>query len=223
MDNLHTLSIAAALDLIRGQKLTSQDLAEACFHQIERLNPTLNAFITVCDSATLNPQPAAQTIPFALANALRGIPIAVKDLFDTAGMRTTAGSKFFTDNIPDSDAFVIEKLKQAGATIMGKTNTHEIALGVTGNNPHYGTAHNPWNTDLIPGGSSSGSAIAVATGMALGALAARSASLLRYAAWSDSSPPTDVSARAACSRSHGISIMSVRSHPACVMLQYSYK
>jgi len=170
MDNLHTLSIVAALDLIRGQKLSPHDLAEACFHQIERLNPTLNAFITVCDSATFNPQPSEQTIPVALANALRGIPIAVKDLFDTAGLRTTAGSKFFTDNIPNSDAFVIEKLKQAGATIMGKTNTHEIALGVTGNNPHYGTAHNPWNTDLIPGGSSSGSAIAVATGMALGAL-----------------------------------------------------
>lgn len=170
MDNLHSLSIAAALDLIRGQKLTPRDLAEACFRQIERLNPTLNAFITVCDVATLNPQPSEQTIPFALANALRGIPIAVKDLFDTEGIRTTAGSKFFADNVPNSDAFVIEKLKQAGATIMGKTNTHEIALGVTGNNPHYGAAHNPWNTDLIPGGSSSGSAIAVATGMALGAL-----------------------------------------------------
>ncbi len=170
MDNLHSLSIAAALDLIRGQKLSPQDLADACFRQIERLNPTLNAFITVCDVASLNPQPSEQTIPFALANALRGIPIAVKDLFDTAGIRTTAGSKFFTDNIPASDAFVIEKIKQAGATIMGKTNTHEIALGVTGNNPHYGTARNPWNTDLIPGGSSSGSAIAVATGMALGAL-----------------------------------------------------
>jgi len=170
MDNLHTLSIAAALDLIRGQKLSPHDLAEACFHQIECLNPTLNAFITVCDSATLNPQPTEQTIPYALANALRGIPIAVKDLFDTASLRTTAGSKFFAENIPDSDAFVVGKLKQAGATIMGKTNTHEIALGVTGNNPHYGTARNPWNTELIPGGSSSGSAIAVATGMALGAL-----------------------------------------------------
>ena len=170
MDNLHSLRIAAALDLIRGQKLTPRDLAEACFRQIERLNPALNAFITVCDVATLNPQPSEQTIPFALANALRGIPIAVKDLFDTEGIRTTAGSKFFADNVPNSDAFVIEKLKQAGATIMGKTNTHEIALGVTGNNPHYGAAHNPWNTDLIPGGSSSGSAIAVATGMALGAL-----------------------------------------------------
>ncbi len=171
MDNLHSLSISAALDLIRGQKISPQELAGACFRQIERLNPTLNAFITVCDSQTpANPLPSEQTIPFALANALRGIPIAVKDLFDTAGVRTTAGSNFFADRIPESDAFVIEKLKQAGATIVGKTNTHEIALGVTGNNPHYGTAHNPWDLTRIPGGSSSGSAIAVATGMALGAL-----------------------------------------------------
>jgi aspartyl-tRNA(Asn)/glutamyl-tRNA(Gln) amidotransferase subunit A len=171
MDNLHSLSISDALNLLRGQKISAQDLAEACFSQIERLNPKLNAFITVCDTpSTTNPQPSERTIPFALANALRGIPIAVKDLFDTAGIRTTAGSKFFTDNIPNSDAFVIEKLKQAGATIIGKTNTHEIALGVTGNNPHFGTARNPWDTTLIPGGSSSGSAIAVATGMALGAL-----------------------------------------------------
>ena len=161
MDNLHTLTISNALDLIRGQKISPQDLAAACFRQIERLNPELKAFITVCDSqAPANPQPSGQTIPVALANALRGIPIAVKDLFDTAGIRTTAGSKFFADNIPDTDAFVVEKLKQAGAIIMGKTNTHEIALGVTGNNPHYGTARNPWDVTRIPGGSSSGSAIA---------------------------------------------------------------
>jgi aspartyl-tRNA(Asn)/glutamyl-tRNA(Gln) amidotransferase subunit A len=101
---------------------------------------------------------------------LRGIPIALKDLFDTAGVRTTAGSKFFADNVPDTDAFVVNNLKQAGAIIMGKTNTHEIALGVTGNNPHYGTARNPWDATRIPGGSSSGSAIAVATGMSLGAV-----------------------------------------------------
>jgi aspartyl-tRNA(Asn)/glutamyl-tRNA(Gln) amidotransferase subunit A len=100
---------------------------------------------------------------------LRGIPIAVKDLFDTAGVRTTIGSRFFANNFPQQDAFVVEKLKQAGAAIIGKTNTHEIALGITGNNPHYGTARNPWDPTRIPGGSSSGSAIAVATGMALGA------------------------------------------------------
>jgi aspartyl-tRNA(Asn)/glutamyl-tRNA(Gln) amidotransferase subunit A len=105
-----------------------------------------------------------------LTKALRGIPIALKDLFDTAGIRTTAGSRFFSDRVPEQDAFVVEKLKQAGALLNGKTNTHEIALGITGNNPHYGTARNPWDPERIPGGSSSGSAIAVATGMALGAL-----------------------------------------------------
>jgi aspartyl-tRNA(Asn)/glutamyl-tRNA(Gln) amidotransferase subunit A len=113
-------------------------------------------------------QPPLNTAP--LNYALRGIPIAVKDMFDTEGILTTAGSKFFAEFIPTQDAFVVDKLKQSGALINGKTNTHEIALGITGDNPHYGTARNPWNTERIPGGSSSGSAIAVATGMALGAL-----------------------------------------------------
>jgi aspartyl-tRNA(Asn)/glutamyl-tRNA(Gln) amidotransferase subunit A len=172
MDDLNSLTIASALDGIRQQKVSSQDLASACLLQIERLNPALNAFITV---NSREPDPvvsvnSAVTIPRALANVLRGIPLAVKDLFDTAGIRTTAGSKFFADHVPNEDAFVVEKLKQAGALIIGKTNTHEIALGVTGNNPHFGTARNPWDTSRIPGGSSSGSAIAVATGMALGAL-----------------------------------------------------
>jgi aspartyl-tRNA(Asn)/glutamyl-tRNA(Gln) amidotransferase subunit A len=170
MDDLHTLTIDSALKLLRSRKLTASDLVEACFRQIKRLNPALNAFITVNERQPAEEDQYAPTVPPALANALRRIPVAVKDLFDTAGMRTTAGSKFFSDNIPEQDAFVVEKLKQAGAFIIGKTNTHEIALGVTGNNPHYGTARNPWDTSRIPGGSSSGSAIAVATGMALGAL-----------------------------------------------------
>jgi aspartyl-tRNA(Asn)/glutamyl-tRNA(Gln) amidotransferase subunit A len=162
-------TITTALEALHGGKTTAPDLAEGCFRQIERLNPQLNAFITVLDVSTaLEAQLPATVHP--LTSALRGIPIALKDLFDTAGIRTTAGSKFFADHVPDTDAFVVEKIKQAGAIIMGKTNTHEIALGVTGNNPHYGTARNPWDTARIPGGSSSGSAIAVATGMALGAL-----------------------------------------------------
>lgn len=164
-----SLTVTAALEAIYRGKITAQDLAESCFRQIEALNPKLNAFITV-----LNPQEAlkAQTTTGTgpLARALRGIPMAVKDLFDMAGIRTTAGSKFFSDHISETDAFVVEKLKQAGAILLGKTNTHEVALGVTGNNPHYGTARNPWDSARIPGGSSSGSAIAVATGMALAAL-----------------------------------------------------
>ena len=171
MDALHTLPIHVALTHLRARDFDDSDLASACLRQIARFNPTLNAFITVSNGL----QPEANysselTMPQALANALRGIPIAVKDLFDTAGVRTTAGSKFFADNVPQADAFVVEKLKQAGAFIIGKTNTHEIALGVTGVNPHYGAARNPWDPSRITGGSSSGSAVAVATGMALGAL-----------------------------------------------------
>lgn len=162
-------TIDSALQLLRARKMDASDLASACLVRIERLNPSLNAFITV-NKDTASDQVNDNTIPYTLANALRGIPIAVKDLYDTAGIRTTIGSKFFADNIPTADAFVVEKLKQSGARIIGKTNTHEIALGVTGDNPHFGTARNPWDTSRIPGGSSSGSAIAVATGMALGAL-----------------------------------------------------
>ena len=170
MNDLNTLNITTALDALRGRKITPQDLAAACLSETERLNSALKAFITVNDLQTaLNLEPAPN-VPAVLVNALRGIPNAVKDLFDTAGIRTTIGSRFFADHVPTEDAFVVEKLRQSGATILGKTNTHEIALGVTGDNPHFGTARNPWNRDRIPGGSSSGSAIAVATGMALGAL-----------------------------------------------------
>lgn len=163
------LTITTALEALHGGNATAQELAESCFRQIERLNPKLNAFITVLDlPSALEAQLPATVHP--LTSALRGIPIAIKDLFETAGIRTTIGSLFFSDHIPDTDAFVVEKIRQAGAIVVGKTNTHEIALGITGNNPHYGTARNPWDTARIPGGSSSGSAIAVATGMALGAL-----------------------------------------------------
>lgn len=173
MTPLPAQTIEEALELMQDKKLTASDLASACLGNIKRLNPKLNAFITVQDSrarsvaSTMIP---ASTPRATYADVLRGIPIAVKDLFDTAEIRTTVGTKFFADHIPDEDAFVVEKLKAAGAFIIGKTNTHEIALGVTGNNPHFGTARNPRDLTRIPGGSSSGSAIAVATGMALGAL-----------------------------------------------------
>ena len=175
MDNLNSLTIPTALEALRQNKISPQDLTSASLRQIERLNPTLNAFITVINgppetASSEREKDINHSASSARAMLLSGIPIAVKDLFDTAGVRTTAGSKFFTDNIPETDAFVVGKLKEAGALILGKTNTHEIALGVTGNNPHYGIARNPWDTTRIPGGSSSGSAIAVATGMALGAL-----------------------------------------------------
>ena len=159
--------------------LSPQTLTEACFRQIERLNPKLNAFVTVCDDVieraedskqSPHQQEIAALQKTRFATTLNHIPFAIKDLFETKGIRTTAGSLFFKDYIPDEDAAVIEKLKAAGAVIMGKTNTHEIALGVTTNNPHFGATRNPWDTTRIPGGSSGGSAVAVATGMSLAAL-----------------------------------------------------
>ena len=181
MDNLHTLTISDALEAIRTQKLSVRELVDACSGQIKRLNSKLNAFITVIppDDAIKAQSLESNAFP---SKTLHGIPLAIKDLFDMAGLRTTIGSKFFADHIAEQDAFVVEKLKQAGAILMGKTNTHEIALGITGNNPHYGTARNPWDATRIPGGSSSGSAIAVATGMALGALGSDTGGSIRIPA-----------------------------------------
>lgn len=161
--DIETLSLTDQRDLVKSREVTASDLAEACYRQIEKLNPTLNAFITVVP-------PTQDELPSEGSTPLFGIPLAVKDLYDTKGIRTTSGSKFFADNIPDEDAFVVQKLKKAGARVIGKTNTHEIALGVTNNNPHFGACRNPWDITRTPGGSSGGSAVAVATGMAMSAL-----------------------------------------------------
>ena len=155
-------SIDEAIGRIHRGELTAQALVESCAQQIDRLNPELCAFITVL-------HPEAEGSPHTHGR-LAGIPIALKDLFATRGVTTTAGSRFFKDYVPEADAVVVDKLKQAGGIIMGKTNTHEIALGVTTANPHFGICRNPWDTARIPGGSSGGSAVAVATGMALAAL-----------------------------------------------------
>lgn len=157
------LDICSTLEAMRAGTVTASELSAACFRQIERLTPPINAFITVCEDVIAKERSSA-------AVSLAGIPIALKDIFETADIRTTAGSKFFADYIPSEDAFVVQKLKAAGAVILGKTNMHEIALGVTGVNPHYGACRNPWDVTRITGGSSSGSAAALAAGMCLGAL-----------------------------------------------------
>jgi aspartyl-tRNA(Asn)/glutamyl-tRNA(Gln) amidotransferase subunit A len=158
--NLASLSLTSLRDLIKSREMDASDLASACYRQIERLNPILNAFITV-----IPPEPLPSQ-----GGPLCSIPVAIKDLYDTKGIRTTSGSRFFADNIPQEDAFVVQKIKKAGAQIIGKTNTHEIALGVTNNNPHYGACKNPWDITRTPGGSSGGSAVAVATEMAIAAI-----------------------------------------------------
>jgi len=162
--NLASLSLIDQRDLVKSKEVNASDLTWACYRQIKRLNPTLNAFITVIPPEQLIPSGETHGMP------LYGIPLAVKDLYNTEGILTTSGSRFFADHIPQEDAFVVHKVKRAGAQIIGKTNTHEIALGVTNNNPHYGACKNPWDITRTPGGSSGGSAVAVATGMALAAL-----------------------------------------------------
>ncbi len=179
MSEPNFLSVFDALQQIQAGILLPKALSQACLHQIERLNPELKAFITVCDNVMENDEENSAARRSAHgekgasqspSGALNGIPIAIKDLIETKGIRTTAGSRFFTDYVPADDAVVVKKLKDAGAIILGKTNTHEIALGVTTSNPHFGTCRNPWDLSRIPGGSSGGSAVAVATGMALAAL-----------------------------------------------------
>jgi aspartyl-tRNA(Asn)/glutamyl-tRNA(Gln) amidotransferase subunit A len=164
-----TLTISSALEGLRKKLISPLELSEAFLHRIDELNPSLNAFITRLDDF-MRSDGVQLLAKGEFGLPLYGIPLAVKDLYEIRGTRTTAGSHFFRDYQAEEDSAVIRKLKESGALILGKTNTHEFAFGVTGVNPHYGTCHNPWDIHRISGGSSSGSAVAVATGMALGAL-----------------------------------------------------
>jgi len=164
-----TITLIDALDGIRSGATSPLELTQECLARIDRLNGRLNSFMTVLGEQALDQAKSAESARRNSAS-LFGIPIALKDLFETAHIRTTAGSKFFQDYIPKQDAYVVGRLKTAGAVILGKNNLHEIALGVTNVNPHFGACRNPWDESRISGGSSGGSAVAVATGMCLGAL-----------------------------------------------------
>lgn len=165
------MTIVEAAAALRRRQVSSVELTLDCLARIERWNAELNAFITVTADAALA---QARTADAELASGLdrgplHGIPIAHKDLFCTRGVRTTGGSRIFAESVPEFDAAVVERLRNAGAVMVGKTNLHEHAYGITSENPHYGTVRNPWDRERSPGGSSGGSAVAVATGMALGA------------------------------------------------------
>jgi aspartyl-tRNA(Asn)/glutamyl-tRNA(Gln) amidotransferase subunit A len=146
--------------------------------RIEQINPKLNAYITVTAELALAQAQKAEAELFAPRGRkgfsdrgpLHGIPISLKDNIYTEGVRTTAGSKILKDFIPQHDAQIVVQLKEAGAVILGKTNMHEFAYGVTSNNPHYGPVRNPWYLERIAGGSSGGSAAAVAAGLCYGSI-----------------------------------------------------
>lgn len=161
------LSIGELSRLIKEKKVSPTEIVKECLKRIERINPTLNAFITVTAEQALQQAEEAEA---EIKNGnwkgnLHGIPVAVKDMFDTAGIKTTAAFEHFKDRVPEKDAEVVIKLKEAGAIIIGKTNMHQLAMGTTSVVSYFGSVHNPWQTDYIAGGSSGGSAAALAAGL----------------------------------------------------------
>jgi aspartyl-tRNA(Asn)/glutamyl-tRNA(Gln) amidotransferase subunit A len=162
------MTIAEAGEALRTRRMSSVDLTRECLRKVEELNPVLNAFITVTgDSALARARELDRELAQGIDRGpLHGIPIAHKDLMWTTGVRTTSGSKLFADFVPDRDAAVVRKLADAGAVMIGKCGLHELAYGITSDNPHFGTIRNPRNEDYSPGGSSGGSGVAVAAEMA---------------------------------------------------------
>ena len=169
---------------IRAKDVSPVEVTESVLERIDRLNPTLNAYITVmADEALVAARAAeAEIASGRYKGPLHGVPIGVKDLCATKGVRTTAGSKIMAGWVPDEDATVIARLREAGAVIVGKTHMHEWAFGATGLNAHYGPAHNPWDTERITGGSSSGSGAGVAAGLCFAALGSDTGGSIRMPA-----------------------------------------
>ena len=158
--------------LLAKKKISPVELAELFLGRIETYGPRLNAFITVTAELALAEARVAEREIFRgrYRSALHGIPVALKDNIWTRGVRTTVGTTILRDFVPTEDAEVVRKLRRAGAVLMGKTNLHEFAFGVTGENPHFGATRNPWDITRISGGSSSGSAAALAAGLCTAAL-----------------------------------------------------
>ena len=168
-------SISQIGALFRKRRLSPLELTRLLLDRISKLDPQLNSFITVTPDLALAQAKLAERALFARKSArdrgpLHGIPISLKDNIYTEEVRTTAGSKILSNFIPQHDATLVTQLKQAGAVLLGKTNLHEFAYGVTSNNPHFGPVHNPWDLSRIPGGSSGGSTAAVAAGLCYGSI-----------------------------------------------------
>ncbi|MDQ1741076.1 MAG: aspartyl-tRNA(Asn)/glutamyl-tRNA(Gln) amidotransferase subunit [Pseudonocardiales bacterium] len=176
-----TLTIAEAGAALRTRDLSPLELTEAYLRRIERLDPAVNAFITITAERALTDARRAteELLRGQYRGPLHGIPIALKDLFATAGIRTTAGAKILADWVPEEDGTSVRRLHEAGSVLLGKLNTHELAFGGTTNNPHFGPTRNPWDLERIPGGSSGGSAAAIAAGLAAGTLGTDTAGSIR--------------------------------------------
>ena len=187
--DLTRLSIAEAAILLQKGDITSSELTNAHLAKIDADNPGISAYITVTEKLARKQAEKADAVFKKYrqqgginSHPLCGIPIALKDLYETQDIRTTAGSKFYADYIPKENAAVVDQLYAAGAVLLGKLNMHEIALGVTTVNPHYGTCKNPWSLKRISGGSSGGSAAALVAGLCMGSLGSDTGGSIRIPA-----------------------------------------
>jgi aspartyl-tRNA(Asn)/glutamyl-tRNA(Gln) amidotransferase subunit A len=166
---------------LRDRSISPVELTHECLERIDRLNPVLNAFITVTAESALERARRAEREIYrgTYLGPLHGIPIGLKDVIDTAGVRTTAASALFKDRIPEEDADVVSRLRAGGAIILGKQNLHEFAYGGSSMISYFGEVHNPWDTTRLAGGSSAGSAASVAAALGFGAVGTDTGRLLR--------------------------------------------
>ena len=166
---------------LRERAISPVEITRACLERIEKLNPALNAFITVTAESALAEARAAEAeiLRGDWRGPLHGVPVALKDLIDTAGVRTTSASAMHKDRVPERDAEVVRRLRQAGAVIIGKNNLHEFAYGGSSLISYFGDVHNPWDVGHIAGGSSGGSAAAVAAGLVYAAIGTDTAGSIR--------------------------------------------
>ena len=180
-EDLAGLTLKQASELLRAKRASPVDLTQACLQRIERYNPSMNAYITVLGDQALKAAREAESEQRSgrWRGPLHGIPIALKDNIDTAGIRTTAASGVFKDRVPSEDADVVRRLKAAGSIIIGKLNLHEFAYGGTSDVSYFGAVHNPWALDHIAGGSSGGSSAAISADLCFGSLGTDTAGSVR--------------------------------------------
>ncbi|MBD0253010.1 MAG: amidase [Rubrobacter sp.] len=159
--------IGKVSESIREGEVSPLEIVNKCLERIGALDPELNAFITVM-AERAREEAASAGAEIESGNwrgPLHGIPVGIKDFYDTAGTKTTAAFELFEGRVPEKDAAVVTRLREAGAVVIGKTNMHTLGMGTTGLDGHFGSARNPYDAEYVPGGSSSGSAVAVASGM----------------------------------------------------------
>src|SRR5438105_13726734 len=181
MTDLFQLDITELAPRLRKREVSAVEVTDAYLVRIERLNPLINAYITVmADQA----RQAARKVDAEIGSGkyrrpLHGVPIGIKDLRDVAGVPNTQGTKILRNNVPQTDATLVARLKDAGAIVLGKQNLHEFAFGITSENPHYGVVRNPWNVERVPGGSSGGTAAAVAASLCAAGLGSDTGASIR--------------------------------------------